>query len=62
MMRVSAIVVTTFLFLIWSPGPLLGYHGQLRTTVYPESFEVFRSEMIPSFSGRILALPWHSYI
>lgn len=61
-MRVSAIIVTTFLFLIWSPGPLLGYHGQLRTTVYPESFEVFRSEMIPSFSGRILALPWHSYI
>ncbi|MBC7503586.1 hypothetical protein H7169_01320 [Candidatus Gracilibacteria bacterium] len=61
-LRVSIIVILSLLLLTWSPGPLLGYHGQLRTTVYPVSFADLRSEILPSFSGRILALPWHSYI
>lgn len=50
-------------FLIWSPGALMGYHGQLRTTVYPQEFEALRQALIgESFSGRILVLPWHSYL
>ena len=43
----SSITVTVLLLLlIWSPGPLLGYHGQLRTTVYPEEFEQVRQELL----------------
>lgn len=51
------------LVLIWSPGSLMGYHGQLRTTVYPQEFASLRESLIKeNYSGTILALPWHSYI
>lgn len=55
------------LFLIWSPGPLAGYHGQLRTTVYPKEFQEVREMLLhptiqPPYYPTILVLPWHSYI
>lgn len=59
----SILISVLLLFLIWSPGPLAGYHGQLRTTVYPSEFEEIRTELITTHpDARILALPWHSYI
>ena len=65
--RISLIVSVALILLIWSPGPLMGYHGQLRTTVYPEEFETLRQSLLhpiilPSHYPTILALPWHSYI
>lgn len=60
--RISIIVSMVLILLIWTPGPLMWYHGQLRNTIYPQSFELFRDETMPGFSGQILALPWHSYI
>lgn len=51
------------LLLIWSPWSLMGYHGQLKTTVYPEELTTFRIDLERrNYSGTILALPWHSYI
>jgi hypothetical protein len=65
--RISLIVSVLLIFLIWSPGPLMGYHGQLSTTVYPSEFEEVRENLLyptiqPSHHPTILALPWHSYI
>jgi len=59
----SILISVLLLFLIWSPGPLMGYHGQLRTTVYPSEFEEVRTELLTTQpDARILTLPWHSYI
>ena len=44
--RISLIVSVALILLIWSPGPLMGYHGQLRTTVYPEEFETLRQSLL----------------
>jgi hypothetical protein len=65
--RYSLLASMVLLFLIWSPGPLMGYHGQLRTTVYPEEFEEIRETLLQSTTQSshyptILVLPWHSYI
>lgn len=61
--RWSIFVTCCLLLLIWSPGPLMGYHGQLRTTVYPESFAQIRSDLLDRApASKILALPWHSYM
>lgn len=61
--RYSIAFSVLLLLLIWTPGPLMGYHGQLRTTVYPEEFEQVRSELLMTHSdAKILIFPWHSYI
>ncbi len=61
--RMSILVSVLLLFLIWSPGPLMGYHGQLRTTVYPSEFSEVRTQLLTAHDDtKILALPWHSYI
>lgn len=67
LVRISLVVSVALIFLIWSPGPLMGYHGQLRTTVYPDEFETLRQSLLhptilPTSYPTILALPWHSYI
>lgn len=61
--RWSIVTSIAVLFLIWSPGPLMGYHGQLRTTFYPTEYADLRTGLMDEeFQGTILALPWHSYI
>lgn len=61
--RVSIIISVLLLLLTWSPGPLLGYHGQLKNTVYPQEFSALRSELLSqNFDEKILVFPWHSYI
>lgn len=60
---ISLALATLLLLLIWSPGPFLSYHGQLRTTTYPLSYETTRSSLLAeSPPPRILVLPWHLYI
>lgn len=44
--RWSIFGIFAILLLVWSPGPLMGYHGQLRTTVYPEGFSVVRTKLL----------------
>lgn len=61
--RGSIIVSIVLLLLVWTPGPLLGYHGQLKTTVYPEDFDEIRSYLLTEAPAtNVLALPWHSYL
>jgi hypothetical protein len=62
-MRIIIFLSLILLMFIWSPGPTLSYHGQLQTTVYPSWFESLRTDLIQdTFSGKILSLPWHSYM
>lgn len=63
LVRWMIFVILSLLLLIWSPGPLMGYHGQLRTTVFPAGYSQVRAElMTESWSTKVLALPWHSYL
>lgn len=62
-MRWSIFTTLVLLLLIWSPGPLMGYHGQLRTSVYPEGFFLIREKLMTEEpQAKVLALPWHSYM
>jgi hypothetical protein len=62
LVRITLFISSLLLLLIWSPGPLMGYHGQLKTTIYPSGFESLRRELQDKKSStKILALPWHSY-
>jgi len=48
---------------LWSPGMLFGFRGQLSTMRYPESFSTVRAELLMSApESRTLILPWHSYM
>lgn len=61
--KISVIIAMALLLITWSPGALWGYHGQLRTTQYPVEYHELRDALVTEgFSGRILALPWHSYL
>ena len=44
--RSSLCMTILILFLVWSPGSLFGYHGQLSTTVYPRGFEELREILL----------------
>ncbi len=60
---ISLLLSVLLLLLIWSPGALMTYQGQLRTTLYPLSYESTRSSLLTeSPAPRILILPWHLYI
>lgn len=54
------------LILVWSPGPLWGYQGQLKTTIYPSELSEARDVLIHMTehgeADGILVLPWHTYI
>ena len=46
LVAISLVLAMSLILLIWSPGPLMGYHGQLRTTLYPTAFETLRTDLL----------------
>ncbi len=62
-LRISACITIVLLLLIWSPGSLWGYNGQLKNSIFPYEYEQFRQQKISeNFLGNILVFPWHSYL
>jgi hypothetical protein len=61
--RYIALFFLILCLLFWSPGMMWGFRGQLTTTIYPETLEIARDSLLNSdHTGRLLILPWHSYM
>lgn len=50
------------LLALWSPGMPLGFHGQLTTMRYPPELMEAKNTLQADNPGKVLVLPWHSYM